>query len=867
MNRSWSRRSLLGLLGWGGAIALSGLGERAQAQALDDLLEAGRQAYHEGRYREAIALWQSVLEPATQRSDRETLGLVASYLAWAHLQFSETTAAQAWIDRGRSALAGGLSAAVAARLWGAAGATAALQQQWSVAEQAFQMAAQQYQAAGDPVGTLNSQIDEAAVWQGAGNQRRALVRLWDLQHHWQQEPPREPEAIAVRARGLHRLALALLLAEDFEQAWQAAIEAKPVLGAAAELTLAQIASRRATMGESATEQATWAETAIEHYHAVILGPDPTLWRSAMVGRLELATERGRPESSEWAEQLRLAAQRWTGGRSAVALQLAAARALSQLNQPMPMAQVLSLVQRAQQQATFLGDRALLGWAWQLRGQVLAQGGDRAGAAQAARSALEQWEPLDRPEWNYEALWLLGRMAHHLGQAREALAAYRLAAEAAQAARSSLAGLSVRLPGLHTEGVQGWLDRAEPLYRQKMGLLFASAETSDRIEASQQLQNLQLQRIENFLQCRLDNPAPSDLLQLADSTTDERAAVVVVAITELPPDLASGSANRSIDTLVRWKDPQTGQERQNLHRQPINQSDLDKLLQRLNRNFRKMGRGRALQPDSQQLYRWILEPHRPILTAAGINLLVCVLDPSLRNLPIDALFDGERYLVESFALSIAPDVKLDPASDRGRRGPALWAGLSESREDLPALAPVPQQLAQLGKLLKGQILLNQEFTPTALTQALVSQPITVLHLATHGRFSSQRDNTFLLTWEGKLNMEDLDQLLKERRAKRSEPLDLLTLSACQTATGDRYETLGLAGLAVRSGARSLVSSLWNIPADDAANRLFSEFYRGWLAGLSKARALQQAKLKLLNNQGDLAADPHYWAAFVLIGDWR
>ncbi|XGV88937.1 MAG: CHAT domain-containing protein [Limnothrix sp. BL-A-16] len=867
MNQSWSRRSLLGLLGWGGAIALSGLGERAQAQALDDLLAAGRQAYHEGRYREAIALWQSVLEPATQRDDRETIGLVASYLTWAHLQLSEMTAAQAWIDRGRSALAGGLSAAVAARLWGAAGATAALQQQWSVAEQAFQMAAQQYQAASDSVGTLNSQIDEAAVWQGAGNQRRALERLWDLQHHWQQEPPQEPEAIAVRARGLHRLALALLWAEDFEQAWQAAIEAKPVLGAAAELTLAQIASWRAAMDGSAAEQASWAETAIEHYHAVILGPDPALWRSAMVGRLELATERGRPESSEWAEQLRLVAQRWTGGRSAVALQLAAARALSQLNQPMPMAQVLSLVQRAQQQAESLGDRALLGWAWQLRGQVLAQGSDRAGAAQAARSALGQWEPLDRPEWNYEALWLWGRMAHHLGQAREALAAYRLAAEAAQAARSSLAGLSVRLPGLQTEGVQGWLDRAEPLYRQQMGLLFGSAETNHWIEASEQLQNLQLQRIENFLQCRLDNPAPSNLLQLADSTTDERTAVVVVAITELPPDLASGSANRLIDTLVRWKDPQTGQERQNLHRQPIARSELETIVKRLTRHFRQVGRARALQQDSQQLYRWILEPHRPILTAADINLLVCVLDPSLRNLPIDALFDGERYLVESFAVAIAPDVKLDPASDRGRRGPALWAGLSEPREGFAALAPVPQQLAQLGKLLKGQVLLNQQFTPRALTQALVSQPITVLHLATHGQFSSQRDDTFLLTWEGKLNTEDLDQLLKERWAKRSEPLDLLTLSACQTATGDRYEALGLAGLAVRSGARSLVSSLWNIPADDTANQFFSQFYRGWLAGLSKARALQQAKLKLLSDQGNLAADPYSWAGFVLIGDWR
>ena len=141
---------------------------------------------------------------------------------------------------------------------------------------------------------------------------------------------------------------------------------------------------------------------------------------------------------------------------------------------------------------------------------------------------------------------------------------------------------------------------------------------------------------------------------------------------------------------------------------------------------------------------------------------------------------------------------------------------------------------------------------------------MVHLATHGQFSSQVEDTFLLTWDERINVKNLDQLLREREGQELSPIELLILSACQTAAGDKRAVLGLAGVAVRSGARSTLATLWSVQDQSTAD-LISEFYRTLnQPGVSKVEALRQAQLSLLHSPQ--YQHPFYWAPFILVGNW-
>ena len=114
------------------------------------------------------------------------------------------------------------------------------------------------------------------------------------------------------------------------------------------------------------------------------------------------------------------------------------------------------------------------------------------------------------------------------------------------------------------------------------------------------------------------------------------------------------------------------------------------------------------------------------------------------------------------------------------------------------------------------------------------------------------------------MNEMSELLQNRQMKQSKVLDLLVLSACDTASGDDRAVLGLAGFAVRSGARSTIATLWPVK-DKAASLLMTEFYEQLKQpGATKAQALQRAQMNLLGKTD--FKDPFFWSAFVLVGSW-
>ena len=122
---------------------------------------------------------------------------------------------------------------------------------------------------------------------------------------------------------------------------------------------------------------------------------------------------------------------------------------------------------------------------------------------------------------------------------------------------------------------------------------------------------------------------------------------------------------------------------------------------------------------------------------------------------------------------------------------------------------------------------------------------------------------MLTYDGFLTLDDLENLIRPS-SYRGSPVELLTLSACQTAAGDDKAALGLAGVAIKAGCRAALASLWFV-SDQASALMVDEFYRALAKpGTSKAKALQHAQTVLRNDPR--FRHPRYWAPYIMIGNW-
>jgi CHAT domain-containing protein len=209
-----------------------------------------------------------------------------------------------------------------------------------------------------------------------------------------------------------------------------------------------------------------------------------------------------------------------------------------------------------------------------------------------------------------------------------------------------------------------------------------------------------------------------------------------------------------------------------------------------------------------------------------------------------------YLTDPRPLNIAPAT-------------ALVLGISKSVQGYVSLPNVEREVTAVHDIEGGQELLDDSFSRARFEAELKRAPYNIVHIASHGQFGNDPSRTFVLAFDGQLTMDDLEADIKFGE-RRDHALELLILSACETASGDDRAALGLAGVALKSGARSALATLWYI-SDQASGDLVVAFHRGLQSGkLSKAHALQEA-------QRALAADPRYahpayWAPFLLIGNW-
>jgi CHAT domain-containing protein len=261
-----------------------------------------------------------------------------------------------------------------------------------------------------------------------------------------------------------------------------------------------------------------------------------------------------------------------------------------------------------------------------------------------------------------------------------------------------------------------------------------------------------------------------------------------------------------------------------------------------------------------LYNWLIAPLSNHIT--NLDSLIIVPDGVLRTIPFAALYDGKQFLISKYAIITMPNLIITNSKFKTQNHNIFLAGLSKAVQNFSALSSVDSEIKTINQIYQNKNitqLLNSEFTVDKFTSALKTNSYSIIHIASHGQFKSQPNQTFLLAYDNKIRLNQLEALIKLNK-RRQQPLELLSLSACQTAVGDDQAALGLAGVAIKSGARSALASLWFVD-DEATSKLMIEFYKQ-LQKLPKAKALQAAQLSLL--QSYRYKHPLYWAPFLMIG---
>ncbi|QTA77906.1 Filamentous hemagglutinin family N-terminal domain-containing protein, CHAT domain-containing [Desulfonema limicola] len=268
-------------------------------------------------------------------------------------------------------------------------------------------------------------------------------------------------------------------------------------------------------------------------------------------------------------------------------------------------------------------------------------------------------------------------------------------------------------------------------------------------------------------------------------------------------------------------------------------------------------------DAKQLYDWLIRPAQNEFISQNIDTLIIVPDSSLSLIPFAALHSGEHFLIEEYAMGTVPSLKLTNTRQTVERRQILLNGLSEAREGFVPLKNVRNELEYIGNITESKIFIDKDFTTANLEKEMQNQDYDILHLATHAVFGDKPEDTFLLTYDGRLTLDGLERLMGLKKYQEKQ-LDMLTLSACETAAGNERAAFGLAGVAIRAGAKSALATLWKVD-DAAASQIIKEFYAQYMTtDISKAKALQNAQKKLIRQKQ--FEHPVFWAPFLMIGNW-
>ncbi|MEH2458896.1 CHAT domain-containing protein [Nostoc sp.] len=800
-------------------------------------LEQGRNLYQSGRFTEAVIAWQTAAQQYHTQGDRLNEALSLSYLSLAQQELNQWQAGQQSIEQSLKLLQTSIPSADAI-LWAQVLNTqASLQLHTGKAETAlesWQQAEKFYEQAGDKMGSLGSQINQAQALQSLGFYRRSKQQLEVLTQKLQGMPDNE-----IKVSGLRSLALALEMIGDsgnsqqiLEQSLAIArkIPAKP-----------QLSSILITLGKTAVDLED-PNAAFDYFEqAQLLATNPGDQLQGRLAQFKLFLDYNKPElatplAPQLLQQLRELPTSHTSLYAAINF-VATLNRQSNLDQILPMKDLAQLMAVTVKSAQQIQDAQAEAYALHQWAKLYRRTQQVSEAQQLAQKSLDIARQLQANDIIAQSAWQVGQLYKQQGDRSKAITAYTEAVNALKALRGDLVAINPDVQFSFRTSV-------EPVYRELVDLLLENQPSqAELIQARELIEALQIAELDNFFR-----EACLDRTQQIDQV-DPTATILYPIILPDRLTVILSKAGQPLRSYVTHKS------------QAEIEQTLDNFLVALNPVSDSKDRDRL----SQEVYNWLIRPAEADQAFIDTKTLVFVLDGRLRNIPIAALYDGKQYLIEKYAVALSPGLQLMARRSLNQNHlSAIVGGISQARAGFSALPAVESELKQISKAVPSRMLLNQQFTSQALAERVKSSSASIVHLATHGQFSSRLEDTFLLTWDGQMNVKELSELLKNRGSDPSKAIELLVLSACDTAAGDDRAVLGLAGLAVKSGARSTIATLWPVK-DQAASMLMIRFYDQLRQPkITKAEALRQAQISLIR-QTDFH-DPFFWSGFVLIGNW-
>lgn len=462
-----------------------------------------------------------------------------------------------------------------------------------------------------------------------------------------------------------------------------------------------------------------------------------------------------------------------------------------------------------------------------------------------RLAIGYAQQVHAPESLYQWEWQLGRVLRAQDKIDQAIVSYQRAADLVQTLRPEMAaGTALSAASFREAGGRLYFELADLLLRRSGTTATREEAQPYLIKAREAIELFKTAELRDYFADECVDAFQTRRTKLED--VSRQAAIFYPIIlpdrTELLVSLPDGMHRLTVD---------------------IKQDELKAEALAFRRLLQKETT-REYLPKSRRLYDLLLRPLEPEFAKFDITTLVVVPDGPLRAIPFSALHDGKQFLIAKYAVATTPGLNLTDPKPLGReRIEVLSAGLTEGVQGFPPLPSAAEELEAIGGLYKTHRLLNEEFRVPQLEREMKENPFTIVHIASHGKFERDAKKSFLLTFDEKLTMDRLSQVVGFFRF-RDQPLELLSLSACQTAAGDDRAALGLAGIAIKAGARSALATLWFV-SDEASSALVVEFYRQLKnTSHSKAMALREAQLKLMENQD--FQHPIYWSPFLLLNNW-
>ncbi|GAB4178960.1 MAG: hypothetical protein Fur006_11800 [Coleofasciculaceae cyanobacterium] len=851
---------------------------RTQSNALQ-LNQQAKALYETGRFEEASRLWQQAADAFAATGNKLNQAMALSNLCATYQQLGELDKANQAITESLNLLQTQKSTPEQLRILAQTkdilGQLQLVKGQAQDAIDTWQQAANIYTQIGNKPSLTQSQINQAQALQELGLYPKAcktLLEALKLSHQTCEVSPKSLQtfkiqpAAPINVLGLRSLGDVLRVIGRSEQSklvLEEGLKLAQQLNSPQDIAAIYLSLGNTTrvLGNSEalnpSQQTEYRKTGLNYYErAAKLSPSLTTRILAQLNQLSLLLDDNQwQDARQLAISLKPQLKSLPPNRTGIYAQINFAQSLIKLgnqererqksNSQFPtFGEIDEILAIAAKQANSIGDKRTEAYANGLRGKLYELNQQWLDAETFTQQALNLAPTYTAPDIAYQFFWQMGRLRKAQGDNEGAIANYSQAVDTLQSLRSDLVTISSDVQFSFRESV-------EPIYRDLVALLLQPS--SDKInqkhldQARKVIESLQLAELDNFFRDACSDTKPTQIDQI-----DKTAAVFYPII--LPDRLEvilalPGQPLRQYTTR-------------------LSQKEIDKTLQQL-RDAVTIPRYRIsikrFQQPAQQVYNWLIRPVEAELASSGVKTLAFVPDGAFRNIPLSGLYDGKQYLVEKYSIAIAPGLQLvDPKPLARQKLQVLAFGLSEERQGFSSLPNVKSELERIQTQVESQVRINESFTNSKFKQDINAISFPVIHLATHGQFSSSAEDTFVLTWDDRIKASDFNQLLRTQEGNRKRPIELLVLSACQTAVGDNRAALGLAGVAVRAGARSTLASLWFV-SDEATSLLVSQFYQELTnPQVTKAEALRHAQMVILQNQ--TFNHPYFWSAFVLVGNW-